>query len=193
MYEVFLKKINEKVSLTTEEEEHLKGFLTSKKLRRRQYFLREGDVCRNLCMVEKGALRTYYVDQKGIELITAFAFEGWTMGDLASFLKEEPSMLNIEALEEAEITIIKKSAHETLLRTFPKYETYFRILMTDAYIALQARTTNIKDLSPDDRYIHVVTTYPEIISRIPQHMIASYMGFSPETLSRIRHRVHLRK
>ena len=91
MYELFLRKFNEKVSLSEEEEVFLKQFLTAKKLRKRQYFLQEGDVCKSVCFVEKGALRAYVLNKAENENIAAFAFEGWTMGDLYSFIKEEPA------------------------------------------------------------------------------------------------------
>src|SRR5215471_17633292 len=100
MYDLFLQKFNEKILLTQQEEEFLKPFLAIKKLRKKQYWLQEGDVCRSICVVEKGALKAYVLDEAGEEHITAFALEGWTMGDLYSFIKEEPATLNIEALED---------------------------------------------------------------------------------------------
>ena len=110
MYEVFFRKFNEKVSLTPEEEELVKQYLTPKKLRKKQYLLQEGDVCKSICVVEKGALKAYVLDEAGDEHITAFAFEGWTMGDLSSFIKEEPATLNIDALEDCELVLINLSS-----------------------------------------------------------------------------------
>lgn len=192
MFELFLRKFNEKVSLTAEEEAFLKQFLTTKKLRKRQYFLQEGDVCRSVCFVEKGALRAYVLNKTENENIAAFAFEGWTMGDLYSFIKEEPATLNIDAIEDSELVLISKEAHETLLQQMPKYETYFRILITDAYLALQKRTTNMISLSLEDRYKSLMQMYPNLLQRVPQHMIASFMGLSPETLSRLKSRLNTR-
>lgn len=193
MYEVFLRKFNEKIPLTPEEEELLKQYLTPKKLRKKQYLLQEGDVGKNICVVEKGALRAYVLDDKGNEHITAFALEGWTMGDLTSFIKEEPATLNIEALEDCELVLISKQAHDELLLKMPKYETYTRKLMTDAYMALQKRTTNMISLPLEERYKALTQMYPNIIQRVPQHMIASFMGLSPETLSRVRSRISNKK
>ena len=163
------------------------------KLRKRQYWLQEGDVCKSICVVEKGALRAYVLNEAGDESITAFALEGWTMGDLYSFIKQEPATLNIEALEDCELVLISKNAHDELLQKLPKYETYFRILMTDAYIALQRRTNNMISLPLEERYTALTEAYPNLVQRVPQHMIASYMGLSPETLSRIRSRISNRK
>ena len=193
MYEVFFQKFNEKISLTLEEEELVRQYLTPKRLRRKQYLLQEGDVCKHLCIVEKGALRAYVLDEKGVERITAFALEGWTMGDLSSFIKEEPATLNIDALEDCEMVLISKQAHDELLQKLPKYETYIRKLMTDAYIALQKRTTNMISLPLEERYNALTQMYPNIVQRVPQHMIASFMGLSPETLSRVRGRITNKK
>ncbi|WP_343691861.1 Crp/Fnr family transcriptional regulator [Chitinophaga sp.] len=189
MYEVFLSKVNEKVSLTKQEEAEIVAQLTHKTLRKRQFFLKEGDICRYIALVEKGALRTYVTDPEGHEHITAFALEGWSLGDLCSFFREEPATQNIEALEDCDLCLISRPAHEALLQTMPKYETYHRILMTEAYIALQKRTRDMISLSPDEQYKAFVSVYPNIVLRVPQHMIASYLGLTPETLSRIKSRI----
>jgi len=193
MHELFFRKFNEKVLLTTEEQEFIKQYLTPKKLRKKQYLLQEGDICRSICVVEKGALKAYLLDETGVERITAFALEGWPMGDLYSFIKEEPATLNIDALEDCELVLISKTAHDELLQKMPKYETYIRILMTDAYMALQRRITNMITLPLEERYKVVTVTYPDLLQRVPQHMIASYMGLSKETLSRVRGRISSKK
>jgi CRP-like cAMP-binding protein len=189
MYEVFFQKFNEKVPLTESEEHLIRQYLMPKKLRKRQYLLQEGDICRNVAFLEKGAMRSYVVDPGGQEHITAFALEGWAIGDLSSFLKEQISTQNIDALEDCELVLISKSSHDEMLSTIPPYETYFRILMTDAYVALQKRTLSMISLSLDDRYKNFIELYPNIVQRVPQHMIASFMGISAETLSRIRGRI----
>jgi len=193
MYEVFLSKVNEKVPLTPQEEAEIVTHLTLKTLRKRQIFLQEGDICRYIALVEKGTLRTYVTDLEGHEHITAFALEGWSLGDLCSFLREEPATQNIEALEDCELCLISRPAHEELLLKMPKYETYNRILITEAYIALQKRTRDMISLSPDEQYKAFVNVYPNIVQRVPQHMIASYLGLTPETLSRIKSRISQHK
>jgi len=124
MYELFFKSFNEKVSLSADEERGIKNYLTPKKLRKKQYLLQEGDVCKVTAFVEQGSLRSYSMDDNGGEHIIQFAIEGWTISDLYSFLTGEPATYNIDALEDAELVIISKSAHEELLKKFPKYETY---------------------------------------------------------------------
>lgn len=186
MYELFFQKFNEKVLLTPEEQEQIKAYLTPKKLRKRQYLLQEGDVCRSIAFVENGALRAYTVDENSNEHIVQFAIEGWTISDLFSFLTAEPATYNIDALEDTVLVLITRAAHEELLKIQPKYETYMRLLITGAYIALQRRLTSNISLPAEERYTRFTEIYPDIAQRVPQHMIASYMGLSPETLSRVR-------
>lgn len=185
MYELFFQKFKEKVPLNEHEEEHIKSYLTPKRIRKKQYLLQEGDICKSLAFVEKGMLRELLVDDAG-EHIIQFAIEGWTIADLLSFLTSEPATYNIDAIEDSELVIISKSAHEDLLLKEPKYETYMRLLMTNAYVALQKRLTSFISSPVEDQYTSFTRMYPNIVQRVPQHMIASYMGLTPETLSRVR-------
>jgi len=189
MYKLFIDKLNEKVELTTEEQELLRNYLTPKKLRKKQYLLQEGDVCKHIAFVEKGALRSYSIDEKGVERILQFALEESTISDLYSFLTSEPATYNIDALEDSELVLIGKDAHEQLLKILPKYETWIRLQITGAYIAMQRRLTSIISLSLEERYAAFISLYPHIVQRVPQHMIASHMGLTPETLSRVRRKM----
>ncbi|MCU7547607.1 Crp/Fnr family transcriptional regulator [Chitinophagaceae bacterium LB-8] len=189
MYELFFKKLNEKVSFTQEEQDIIRDYLTPKKIRKRQYLLQEGEVCKMIAFVEKGALRSYSVDEKGNEHIIQFALEGWTISDLYSFLTGEPATYNIDALEDSELVLISKSAQEEILKKCPKYETYTRLQVTGAYLAMQKRLTSIISQPLEERYNSFINLYPDIVQRVPQHMIASYMGLKPETLSRLRKKI----
>ncbi|NCT95048.1 MAG: Crp/Fnr family transcriptional regulator [Chitinophagaceae bacterium] len=189
MYEVFLNAFHEKVPLTDAERAFVQSFLMPKKLRRKQYLLQEGDVCKAIAFVEKGALRSYCVDDNSTEHIVQFALEGRTISDLYSFLTGETATYHIEALEDSELVLITKQAHEELLGKMPKYETFIRLQITGAYIALQKRLTAAISISNDERYKAFAAAYPEILQRVPQHMIASYMGITPETLSRVRRKI----
>ena len=186
MYELFFKTLNGKVAFTEEEQSIIKTYLTPKKIRKKQYFLQEGDVCKMIAFVEKGTLRQYSIGENGAEHIIQFALEGWTISDLYSFLTGEPATYNIDALEDSELVLISKTANEELLKKVPKYETYTRLQLTGAYLAMQKRLTSIISLSLEERYANFTSVYPNIIQRVPQHMIASYMGLTPETLSRVR-------
>lgn len=189
MYELFIQEFNKKVPLTRVEQGVIEEHLILKKLRKKQYLLQEGDVCKFIAFIEKGALRQFSVDENGNERIIQFGLEGWTISDLYSFLTDEIATYNIDALEDAEVVLISKSAHQDLLLKVPKYETYTRLQITGAYIAMQRRLTSIISSPVEERYSGFIELYPDIVQRVPQHMIASYMGLQPETLSRIRRRL----
>jgi CRP-like cAMP-binding protein len=193
MYEMFFKKVNEKVSLTKEEEEICKTFLVPKKVRKKQYILQEGDVCKYEVFVEKGALRSYTIDEKGNEHIVQFAIEGWWTSDMYSFITGEPSVYNIDVLEDSELLLLSNPSQEELLQKVPKFEKYQRLLVQAAYIALQRRLVLSLSQSAEEKYTRLLNTYPDIIQRVPQHMVASYLGITPETLSRIRKQISERK
>lgn len=189
MYELFFSSFRNKVALTEEEEEKIRAYLTNKKLRKNQYLLQDGDDCKFVAFVEKGALKQYSVDAQGSIHIVQFAIEGWTVSDLYSFLTGEPSTYNIDAIEDSELVLISRRAHEEMLLTIPKYETYTRLQITGAYLAMQKRLNAIISLSLEERYTEFISLYPSVLQRVPQHMVASYLGLQPETLSRIRRRI----
>ncbi|HRQ51353.1 MAG TPA: Crp/Fnr family transcriptional regulator, partial [Agriterribacter sp.] len=134
-------------------------------------------------------LRAYSVDEKGAEHIIQFAFEGWTISDMYSFMTGNPATYNIDALEDSELVLIGKSAQEEILKRVPGYEVYTRLQITGAYMAMQQRITSMLSLSLEERYINLTRLYPNLIQRVPQRMIASYMGLTPETLSRVRRKI----
>lgn len=183
---LFIKKFREKVILSLEDEAFLVEQISTIKLKKGEHFLRSGEISRNMSFIEKGVLRAYVINPQGNENVVLFGLEGWTMGDLNSFVKQEPASYNVDALEDTELVLISYAAHQKLLNGLPCYETYIRILMTDAYMALQKRVAQAISLSLEERYRIFMESYPNIALRVPQYMIAFYLGISPETLSRIR-------
>ena len=189
MFEVLFAKVEEKIKLNDAEKEICRSLFSPKKLRKRQYILQQEDICKNLVFVEKGMLRSYNVDEKGNEHILQFAPEGWWISDIYSFLTAEPSVYNIDALEDSELLLISNSALEQLYEQVPKFERYFRILTQANMIAMQRRLTSTLSSTTEEKYLRLLSAYPDLISRVPQHMIASYLGLTPETLSRVRKRI----
>ncbi len=193
MYERYFQHFNEKVPLTEEEQEFIKNYLTVKKLRKRQYLLQEGDVCKCVAFVEKGVLRLYRVNEDGSEHIVVFGLEGAFITDLYSFLTNEPSTYNIDAIEDSELVLITRSASDELRKLSSKYQEFIFQETSEAYIQLERRITSTISVGLEERYKELTTNYPDIIHRVPQHMIASYMGLTPETLSRVRKRISIHK
>lgn len=193
MFELFSQSIKDRVSITEEELNFCKTLFIPKKLRKRQYLLQEGDVCKYTSFVEKGLLRTFTVDEKGNEHILQFSTEGWWISDLYSFLTDEPSLYNIEALEDCELLRITKPSWEILLEKIPVFERYFRILIQNSLIATQRRLMGTMSETAEEKYLKLINNFPGCIQRVPQHMIASYLGITRETLSRIRKQLASKK
>lgn len=193
MFEVLAQNIKEKVSITDEEFEFTKTLFIPKKLRKKQFLLQDGDVCKYTAFVEKGMLRTFTIDEKGNQPILQFSMEGWWVADLYSFLTNEPSLYNIDALEDCELLLITKPSWDLLLEKVPAFERFFRILIQNSLIATQRRLMGSMSESAEEKYTKLINNFPGCLERVPQHMIASYLGITRETLSRVRNQLATRK
>jgi len=189
MFELLHEKFNTIISVNEDELNYCRTLFLPKKLRKRQFLLQEGDVCKYQAFVEKGMLRSYRVDEKGTDHILQFALEGWWAADLSSYITGEPSLFNIEALEDSELLLLSKPSWDTLMERLPKFEHYFRIIIQNHLVATQKRLIQSHTETAEEMYLKFVQAYPACIQRIPQHMIASYIGISRETLSRLRNRL----
>jgi CRP-like cAMP-binding protein len=185
-FELLLTNISRQIDLDAREVEYLKSVVQFRKLRRRQYLVQAGDVCKFDTFVAKGCLRAYYVDNDGNDHLLQFAPEDWWISDLHSFLTQTPAWLNVDALEESELIQLDKPGLEKLYQTVPKFERYFRIMLQKAFIAHQQRILQNISLTADERYLLFRQKFPSLEQRIPQHQIASYLGITPEFLSKIR-------
>lgn len=186
MHELILKNISRYIQLTTEEKDYFVSLIKERKVRRKQYLLQEGDICHHENFVIKGCLRTYYIDQKGQEHIVQFAVEDWWIGDMYSFLTQKPSKYNIDALEDSIVLSIEKKSMDELYVKVPKFEKFYRHLLQNAFIALQERIASNISETGEERYRQFQLKYSKIEERVPQRMIASFLGLTPESLSRIR-------
>lgn len=186
MFEFLQKKVSETISITDEEFEYAKTLFIPKKLRKKRFLLEDGDPCIYTTFIEKGLLRSFTIDEKGNEHILQFGMQGWWVADLYSFLTGEASEYNIEALEDSELLLITKSSWDLLLNEVPAFERYFRILIQNNLIATQRRLMGTMSTTAEERYQKLLNDIPDITQRVPQHMIASYIGITRETLSRLR-------
>jgi CRP-like cAMP-binding protein len=180
------KHIGKRIALTDEEFDQCISFFIPKSIRKKQFLLQEREVCKHLAFVVRGCLRSYTVDREGEEHIVQFAMEDWWISDLQSFLSEKPSSYTIDALEDSEILLLERENRDKLLETLPKLERFFRILLESNYIASHQRIEESLSDSAEERYLKFTKTYPQLIQRIPQGHVASYLGITPQSLSRIR-------
>ncbi|MCK9408633.1 MAG: Crp/Fnr family transcriptional regulator [Bacteriovoracaceae bacterium] len=188
-----LNNVAKHITLTAAEKKFFCSLLRVKKLRKRQYLLQAGDVSRFEQFINTGALRAYYLDEKGHERIVQFGLEGWWIGDMASFFSGLPATLTIEAMEESELFQIERNDFDVLLDKVPKFERFFRILLSNAHIAHQRRLVSHLTGSAQERYLELLAKYPAFEQRIPLRHIASYLGVTPEFLSRMRKRLTKKK
>jgi CRP-like cAMP-binding protein len=186
MYDRILKNISRFITLAPEEKEYFTSLLKVKKLKKKQYLLQEGDIARHEYFVNKGCLRTYTIDEKGQEHVIQFAIEDWWIGDMYSFLTQTPAKYTIDALEDSEVLCLEKNALEELYIKIPKFEKFFRHLLQNAFISLQERVIGNLSQPADERYCTFITKYSNMEKRLPLKQIASYLGITPESLSRIR-------
>ena len=186
MYTLLRKHIEKRVHLTDEEFKLTSKFFIPKKLKKHQFLLNEGDVCRYAAFVNSGCLRKYTIDKKGSEHITQFAIEDWWISDLDSFFSGLPAKSNIDALQESEVLLLEKSAREEMLDNCPKMERLFRLQIESGYVATQQRIIDSLSASAEERYLKFIKTYPKIFEIVPQNQIASFLGITPQSLSRIR-------
>ncbi len=155
-------------------------------VKKRKALLMEGDTSRYIYFVEKGALRSYAIDKDGTEHVLQLVVEGHWIGDLSSFVSQSPGNINIEAIEDSEVLLLPHHDLELLYEQIPQMERNFRQLYQRAYVALQQRYNATQSEHADERYRQLIKEHPHIAARIPLIYIASYLGITPESLSRIR-------
>jgi CRP-like cAMP-binding protein len=189
MFRLLREHIAKHVTLTEKEYAQCASFFIPKVVRKGQFLLQEKEICRYLTFVTTGMLRSFAIDEKGEEHIVEFAFEGWWISDMYSFLTGQPSAYFIDALENTEALLIDLQSYENLCSTIPGLERYFRILLQNNYIASHRRILASISLSAEDQYKQLLAICPTIGQRIAQRHIASYLGITPEALSRIRNRL----
>jgi CRP-like cAMP-binding protein len=182
----FFDYIRQHVELTAEEESLLLSRVKVKKYLKGQFVVQNGDVCKYESFVLAGCLKTFYIDNEGQEHIVMFAIENWWTADLGSFITQTPADLNVQCLENSELVQIHHNDLQQLYLDVPKLERFFRIIIQKAFVASQQRIVRNFSLPARDRYIQFREQYPEIEQRVPQYMIASYLGITKEFLSKIR-------
>lgn len=193
MLEPLFAEIAKVVELTAAEKATVLTAITQRKLRKRQYLMQHGEQFREIAFVSKGMLRACLKGDKGTEHLMQFAPEGTWIPDSFNLTEDDTALYDIDALENSEVLLIDREVFQSLLNSIPKLEKYFRAVMQKRLNALHLRVINYLTHFAEDKYKMFVDVYPEIVQRVPQHMIASYLGIKPETLSRNRKKMATRK
>ncbi len=185
-YISLLNNINQKVNLTKDEESILISRLKQRTYLKGHFIAQEGDVYRYQTFVISGIVRTFYLDENGHEHVVSFGIENWWVGDICSFTTQTPAEYNTQCLEKTTVLQISYEAMEQLYKDIPKLERYFRIVIQKAYGNVTKRIVRNHSMSAKERYHLFTSSYPEFTQRVPQYMIASYLGITKEFLSRMR-------
>lgn len=186
MYDEIDRFVARYIHLGEEELSFFHSLLKHRKVRKKTFLLQEGEICDFEAFIIKGCIRTYYLDQEGVETILLFAVEDWWASDITSFSERKPSNLFIETLEECELLTIDYAGKNRLFEKIPAFERMFRLLVQRSLGVLQQRFYSSISETAEERYLQFLERYPNIATRVPQHQIARYIGVSPEFLSKVR-------
>lgn len=186
MLEPLIKHIQKFVPLTNAEQAMLEGYLKYGEISKKHYLLSEGEQCHAQYFVIEGCLRMYFIKENGAEQIVQFGIDNWWLSDYSSLTLHTPSQFFIQAVQRSKIVVLTQHHQNELLDKLPQLERYFRLIYQRAYAAAQMRITFFTDLSGEEKYHHFASRFPDFVQRVPQYMLASYLGFTPEFLSKVR-------
>jgi len=185
-YSLILKNISKHIQLDKEEETYFVSLLKEKQLKKKQFYLKENEVCQHSVFVVKGCLRGYTVDENGFEHILQFAPPDWWIADMYSLITQKSGNLNIDAIEDSEVLLLAKKDQEKLFADVPKFERFFRIITENSLVSSRQRLLDNMSLTAMQRYEVFCHHYPTLIECLPQKLIASYIGVTPEFLSKVK-------
>ncbi|HVW97154.1 MAG TPA: Crp/Fnr family transcriptional regulator [Mucilaginibacter sp.] len=186
MYPELLDHIRRFVQLNQAEETLLCDRLEKRSLKKKEFLLEAGKHCYGNYFVVKGCLRLYFINQKLNEQILQFGIENWWITDQDSLMTGQPANCYIQAIEPSDLLFLTEKNRVKLCEEIPRLESYFRIMMQKAYVAAQRRIGFIFNQTEEERYRSFASQFPEFLQRVPQYMLASYLGFTPQFLSRLR-------
>lgn len=186
MSEQLIHHIRKNVAIQVDDESSIPGYFRPVHVNRKENLLEAGQPCTSHYFVLKGCLRLFFLNEKGTEQTTQFAIENWWLTDYMAFQNQQRTDFTIQAVEPTDVLAIDFQRQEQLLGRYPFMERYFRLIYQRAYAASQLRTKYLYDFSREELYHHFAKSYPEFTQRVPQYLLASFLGFTPEYLSEIR-------
>lgn len=181
-----IEYIRRYVSISETEINIFQSYLKPKRIQKKEFLLKAGQFCKSRYFITKGCVRLFYIDNKGNEQIIHFGIDNWWITDYESLINNKPSTLNIQAIENTELLELPQETFDELCHKVPQTERLFRKIMEKTYIAIQKRIEYIYSLKGEDQFQLFISANPEFAQRVPQYMIASYLGMSPEFVSKIR-------
>ncbi|MFZ4796782.1 MAG: Crp/Fnr family transcriptional regulator [Bacteroidia bacterium] len=187
MHVTLLKIFNNIVPLKTEEEELIKNSFKPFKLAKGDYFLKYGEINKYIGFINKGLVR-YFIHKNDDEATFEFTKEGDFIADYQSFSQKKPSIQNIQAIEDCELLVIDFNATQDIFTNTQFGNLIGRIIIEHRFDVMVNQLLSIYMQNQEERYKHFVANYSELNQRIPQYLIASYVGIQPQSLSRIRKR-----
>ncbi|WOD43525.1 Crp/Fnr family transcriptional regulator [Hwangdonia lutea] len=185
----FLEYINKYISLSVEDETILLSKIVQRNYLKDQYISQQGDICKSVNFIISGGTKTFYMDKDGQEHIVMFSIEDWWTSDLGSFITQTPADFNVQCIENTQLIQFTYDNLEELYKEIPKLECLFRKIVERAFVASQKRIVRNFSLPVKERYIEFKNKYPQIEQRVPQYMIASYLGVTKEFLSKIKSQI----
>jgi len=189
IYNLILKNINRFIELNIEEQSLYISLLTEKKIKKKEFLLKQGQVANYNYFVVKGCFKVYSLDNNGSEHITMFPVEDWWAGDLASFISEQSGLYSMQALEDSIVLGISKSNFDVLFELIPKFERFYRILYERSLVSFIKKSNQNNSQNAEERYLTFLKKHPSTINRISQKDLSSYLGITPEFLSIMKKRI----
>ena len=186
MFNLFKEYIDTESPLSEEQWAVIQSLTIIKKLRKNQLLLKQGDIWIYHAFICNGCVRRYYIDSLEVEHTIQFSIENWWTGDRESLLNSSPSKYNIEAIENSTIALIQKDDFDKICETIPAFGSIINSILQKSMLTTQKRILADISFTAEERYMQLLASFPKIANRVPRHMLASYLGVSPETLSRIR-------
>lgn len=188
MYKAIIHHMRKHISLNSQEEELLTRTLELRDVKKKGHLLRAGEVCRENYFIVQGCFRLYLITDKGTEQVIQFGIENWWITEYFSLKTGEPSNFYIQAIENSQVVVLKRKDEESLFAQLPQLEKYFRLVLEKAYAAQLNRIHYIFNLTGEEQYKMMRDKYPEFVQRVPQYMLATFLGITPEFLSMLRAR-----
>ncbi len=184
--EALIHHIRKFVDLSDQDIPLIESHFQRMEVTKKQTLVQEGQVCRHHYFVTRGCIRLFFMNEKGVEQTTQFALEHWWLSDYMSFFTQTASSFSIQAVEKSVLLVIDFHSQEKLVASLPKMEKYFRMIYQKANAASQLRVKYLFGFSREELYHNFITNYPGFVQRIPQYLLASFLGFTPEYLSELR-------